>query len=62
MPRKPKAQPAALPAIPAELLEQFGNGPMTAEAINAATLALVTRQFSVHLDRPGNFPYNGVRR
>ncbi|OLL27225.1 transposase, partial [Burkholderia sp. SRS-W-2-2016] len=25
-----------LPAIPAELLEQFGNGPMTAEAINAA--------------------------
>ncbi len=40
MPRKPKAQPAALPAIPAELLEQFGNGPMTAEAINAATLAL----------------------
>lgn len=30
---------AALPAIPAELLEQFGNGPMTAEAINAATLA-----------------------
>lgn len=40
MPRKPKAQPAALPAIPAELLEQFCNGPMTAEAINAATLAL----------------------
>lgn len=26
MPRKPKAQPAALPTIPAELLEQFGNG------------------------------------
>jgi putative transposase len=26
--------------IPAELLEQFGSGPMTAEAINAATLAL----------------------
>lgn len=40
MPRKPKAKPADLPAIPAELLEQFGNGPMTAEAINAATLAL----------------------
>lgn len=30
----------SLPAIPAELLEQFGNGPMTAEATNAATLAL----------------------
>jgi putative transposase len=40
MPRKPKAQPVELPAIPAELLEQFGNGPMTADAINAATLAL----------------------
>ena len=40
MPRKSKAQPVDLPAIPVELLEQFGNGPMTAEAINAATLAL----------------------
>ncbi|NML34702.1 IS256 family transposase [Paraburkholderia antibiotica] len=40
MPRKPKTPPADLPAIPAELLEQFGNGPMTAEAINAATPAL----------------------
>jgi transposase-like protein len=39
MPRKPKAKPVDLPAIPAELLEQFGNGPMTAEAINAASLA-----------------------
>ena len=29
-----------LPVVPAELLEQFGSGPMTAEAINAATLAL----------------------
>lgn len=29
-----------LPAIPVELLEQFGNGPITAGAINAATLAL----------------------
>lgn len=40
MPRKPKAKPADLPTIPAELLEQFGSGPMTAEAINAATMAL----------------------
>lgn len=40
MPRKPKAKPVDLLAIPAELLEQFGNGPMTADAINAATLAL----------------------
>jgi len=40
MPRKPKSKPAELPAIPPELLEQFGNGPMSAEASNAATLAL----------------------
>ncbi len=39
MPRKPKAKPAELPAIPPELLEQFGNGPMTAESIHAASLA-----------------------
>lgn len=37
---KPKPQPADLPAIPAELLEQFDSGPMTAKAINAATPAL----------------------
>lgn len=40
MPRKTKTPPPVLPVIPSELLEQFGNGPMTAEAINAATLAL----------------------
>jgi len=40
MPRKMKTPPAVLPTIPAELLAQFGSGPMTAEAINAATLAL----------------------
>ncbi|WP_436968357.1 hypothetical protein [Burkholderia multivorans] len=39
MPRKPKDQPAALPPIPAELPEQFANGPMTAEAVNAAACA-----------------------
>lgn len=40
MPRKPKAKPVDLSAIPTELLEQFGSGPTTAEAIDAATLAL----------------------
>ncbi len=40
MPRKSKAKPVDLPVIPAEQLEQFGNGPMTAGAIKAATLAL----------------------
>ncbi|MFC4161881.1 IS256 family transposase [Chitinimonas lacunae] len=39
MPCKPKSQPIDLSAIPAELLDQFGSGPMTAEAIHAATLA-----------------------
>jgi len=38
--RKPKSSPASLPTIPAELLEQFSNGPMTAESINAASQAL----------------------
>lgn len=32
MPRKPKTLPAELPTVPAELLEQFGHGPMTADA------------------------------
>ena len=40
MPRTPKSKLADLPAIPRELLESFGNGPMTAEAINAVSLAL----------------------
>ena len=62
MPRKPKSKPADLPVIPAELLEQFGHGPMTAEAINAASLAfkkaLIERalggEMSHHLGyRPG---------
>ncbi|HEP7979121.1 TPA: IS256 family transposase [Pseudomonas aeruginosa] len=39
MSRKPRTQPAALPVIPSELLESFGDGSMTAEAINAASLA-----------------------
>ncbi len=44
MPRKPKTWAAALLVIPAELLEQFGNGAMTAEAINATTGALKNAQ------------------
>ncbi|KRB17729.1 IS256 family transposase [Achromobacter sp. Root170] len=39
MPRNPKSKLADLPAIPPELLASFGDGPMTAEAINAASLA-----------------------
>ena len=41
MPRIPKSELADLPAIAPELLESFCNGPMTAEAINAASGAQV---------------------
>ena len=33
------AQAAALPTIPKELIDQFVNGPMSAEAVNAASMA-----------------------
>ncbi len=39
MPRNPKSKLADLRAVPPELLPLFGDGPMTAEAINAASLA-----------------------
>lgn len=54
MPCNPKSKPADLPAIPPELLASFGNGPMTAEAINAASLAfkkaLIERAFGGELN------------
>lgn len=34
-----KKKPAALPSIPKELIEQIADGPMNAEAINAASMA-----------------------
>lgn len=42
MPRKTKtaaAAEAALPQIPKELIDQFVKGPMTAEAVQAASMA-----------------------
>ena len=36
------AKMAALPAIPKELIEQFVSGPMTSDAVNAATVAFKT--------------------
>ena len=33
------AKSAALPKIPKELLDQFMSGPMTGEAVNAASMA-----------------------
>ena len=34
-----KKQAAALPSIPKEIIDQFVSGPMTAEAVNAASMA-----------------------
>ena len=34
-----KKKPAALPTIPKELIDQLVDGPMTAEAVNAASMA-----------------------
>lgn len=42
MPRKPKTvaeAPTALPSIPKELIDQFVKGPMSAEAVQAASAA-----------------------
>lgn len=39
MPRKSKSQPADLPRIFQELLEQFSNGSMTAETVHSSSLA-----------------------
>src|ERR1700690_2182740 len=42
MPRKPKTATeaqTALPSIPKELIDQFVTGPMSAEAVNAASAA-----------------------
>ena len=37
--RNKKAAPAVLPSIPQELIDPFVSGPMTADAVNAATMA-----------------------
>jgi transposase-like protein len=39
MPSSKKREPAALPAIPKELIDQFVKGPMSAEAVQAASMA-----------------------
>jgi putative transposase len=65
MPRKPKAPLAELPAIPAELLEQFGNGPMTAEAISAATMAfkkaLIERALNGEMNHHLGYPSGAAK-
>ncbi len=39
MPSKQKSGKPVLPTIPPEILDQFGQGAMTADAINAASMA-----------------------
>jgi hypothetical protein len=54
MPRKPKLDLAgqpALPSIPKELIDQFVKGPMTAEAVQAASAAFKRRSSSVRWAR-----------
>lgn len=59
MPRKCK-NPVPLPRIPAELLDQFGSGPMTGEAINAASVAfkkaLIQRALGGELNHHLGYP------
>ncbi|TSJ91199.1 IS256 family transposase [Chitinimonas sp. BJB300] len=60
MPRKQKTQPIALPSISAELLEQFGNEPMTAQTINTATAAqkkaLIQRALAAEMNHHLGYP------
>ena len=65
MPRKPRTQPAMLPEIPAELLESFGNGPMTAQVINAASLAfkkaLIERALAGEMNHHLGYPAGAIK-
>lgn len=57
---RPKKAAPALPAIPKELLDQFGQGAMTAEAINAASMAfkkaLIERALGAELSHHLGYP------
>lgn len=65
MPRTPKSKLADLPAIPPELLESFGNGPLTAEAINAASLAfkkaLIERALAGEMNHHLGYPSGAAK-
>ena len=65
MPRKPRTPAAALPTIAPELLESFGNGPMTAEAINAASLAfkkaLIERALAGEMNHHLGYPAGAAK-
>jgi transposase-like protein len=65
MPRKPRTQAATLPIIAPELLESFGSGPMTAEAINAASLAfkkaLIERALAGEMNHHLGYPSGAAK-
>ena len=65
MPRTPKSKLADLPAIPPELLESFGNGPMTAEAINVASpafkKALIERALAGEMNHHPGYPSGAAK-
>ncbi|TDF93321.1 IS256 family transposase, partial [Paraburkholderia guartelaensis] len=68
MPRKPKTSPealTALPSIPKELIDQFVKGPMTAEAVHAASAAfkkaLIERALGAELGHHLGYPAGAVR-
>jgi transposase-like protein len=59
------ARSAALPKIPDELIEQFVSGPMTGEAVNAATVAfkkaLIERALGAELGHHLGYPSGAVK-
>jgi transposase-like protein len=66
MPRKTKSTTrTALPSIPKELIDSFVTGPMSAEAVNAASLAfkkaLIERALGAELDHHLGYPHGAVR-
>ncbi len=65
MPSKSKNKPVTLPEIPQELLKSFTDGPMTAEEINAASLALkkalIERALNGEMNHHLGYPSGGVK-
>jgi putative transposase len=55
-----KKAAAALPTIPKELIDQFVSGPMSAEAVNAASMAfkkaLIERALGAELSHHLGYP------
>ena len=60
-----KKPAAALPSIPKELLDQFVSGPMSAEAVNAASMAfkkaLIERALGAELSHHLGYPSGGEK-